>query len=47
MTTKLLLKANEEHRHILDLLKARDAAAVRDYVRDVHWDTDNAEFTVW
>lgn len=47
MTTKLLLKANDEHRHILDLLKARDAAAVRDYVRDVHWDTDNAEFTVW
>lgn len=46
-TTKLLHKANDEHRHILELFEARDAPAVRDYIRDTHWDTQNAEFTVW
>ena len=44
---KLLSIANAEHAHILELFEARDAAGVRDYVRDVHWNTDNAQFTVW
>ena len=44
---KLLDKANAEHAHILELFEARDAAGVRDYVRDVHWNTENAQFTVW
>lgn len=44
---RLLRKANDEHRRILELFEARDAAAVRDYIRDVHWSTENAEFTVW
>lgn len=43
----LLRAANNEHRHILELFEARDASALRDYIRDVHWNTDNAEFTVW
>lgn len=44
---KLLRKANDEHRRILELLEARDAAGARDYVRDVHWSVENAPFTVW
>lgn len=44
---RLLHKANDEHRHILELFEAGDATAVRDYIRDVHWSTENAEFTVW
>lgn len=44
---KLLGIANAEHAHILELFEARDAVGVRDYVRDVHWNTDNAQFTVW
>lgn len=44
---RLLRKANDEHRRILELFEARDATAVRDYIRDVHWSTENAEFTVW
>lgn len=44
---RLLHKANDEHRRILELFEGGDAAAVRDYVRDVHWNTENAEFTVW
>lgn len=44
---RLLRKANDEHRRILELFEARDAAAVRDYIRDVHWNTENAQFTVW
>ena len=44
---KLLNKANNEHAHILELFEARDATGVRDYVRDVHWNTENAQFTVW
>ena len=44
---KLLGIANAEHAHILELFEARDAVGVRDYVRDVHWNTGNAQFTVW
>ena len=44
---RLLRKANDEHRRILELFEARDATAVRDYIRDVHWNTENAQFTVW
>lgn len=44
---KLLGIANAEHAHILELFEARDAVGVRGYVRDVHWNTDNAQFTVW
>lgn len=44
---KLLKKANAEHARILALFEAHDAAGVRDYIRDVHWNTENAQFTVW
>ncbi len=44
---KLLHRANEEHRHILELLEEGKAEEVRDYIRDVHWNTDNAPFTTW
>lgn len=43
----LVRKANGEHKRILELFEAADAPGVRDYIRDVHWSTDNAEFTVW
>lgn len=44
---ELLKKANAEHARILALFEAHDAAGVRDYIRDVHWNTENAQFTVW
>ena len=43
----LLQQANDEHRRILALLEARDAAGARDYIRDVHWSVENAPFTAW
>lgn len=44
---RLLRKANDEHRQIVERFEARDAAGVRDFIRDVHWAAENAEFTVW
>ena len=43
----LLQQANDEHRRILALLEARDAAGAREYIRDVHWSVENAPFTAW
>ena len=39
--------ANEEHRHMLELFRAGDGAALQDYVRDVHWSLDNVRFAAW
>lgn len=44
---RLLHKANDEHKHILELFEQRDARGLRSYIRDVHWATENAQFTVW
>lgn len=44
---ELLKKANTEHARILELFEARDAPGVRDFIRDIHWNTENAQFTVW
>lgn len=44
---ELLKKANAEHARILEMFEARDAPGVRDFIRDVHWNTENAQFTVW
>lgn len=44
---RLLQKANEEHRRILELLEDGEAEAAREYIRDVHWSIENAPFTVW
>lgn len=41
---EVLQQTNREHRHMLELFKARDAAALQDYVRDVHWCRENAKF---
>lgn len=44
---ELLRKANAEHRRILELFEAKDADGLRSYIRDTHWNTENAPFTVW
>lgn len=44
---ELLRKANAEHRRILELFEAKDAEGMRSYVRDTHWNIENAPFTVW
>ena len=44
---RLLRKANDEHRRILELFETGDAARLRDYIRDTHWNVENARFTVW
>ncbi|WP_085829871.1 GntR family transcriptional regulator [Collinsella vaginalis] len=44
---ELLRKANDEHREILRLFEHGDATGVRRYIRDVHWNIENAQFTVW
>ncbi|MEE1044337.1 MAG: GntR family transcriptional regulator [Olegusella sp.] len=43
----LLAKANREHARILELLQAGEGTAVRDYIRDVHWSTENSQYSVW
>lgn len=44
---ELLRKANAEHRRILELFEAKDADGLRNYIRDTHWNIENAPFTVW
>ena len=44
---KLLSAANAEHHEVLRLLKEGKREEVRDYLRDTHWSTENAEFTTW
>lgn len=44
---ELLRKANAEHRRILELFEAKDADGLRSYIRDTHWNIENAPFTVW
>ncbi len=43
----LLMKANEEHAEIVRLLSAHERDRVQDYIRDVHWNIDNAPFVAW
>jgi DNA-binding GntR family transcriptional regulator len=40
-------KANKEHRRIIQLFRERDAYALQDYVRDVHWSIDTAHYATW
>lgn len=40
----MLLKMNEEHRQILALIEAGDKEGLRAFLRDVHWNTNYAEF---
>ncbi|QWT18269.1 GntR family transcriptional regulator [Collinsella sp. zg1085] len=44
---ELLAKANREHAHILELFQAGAAAEVENYIRDVHWSTENARYNAW
>lgn len=41
---EVLQQTNREHHHMLELFKAKDGAALQDYVRDVHWCRENAKF---
>lgn len=43
----LLLQANDEHAHIIRLFEQRDGVGLQRYIRDVHWNTENAQFFVW
>lgn len=44
---KLLMQDNEEHAEIVRLFEAREGAELQRYIRDVHWNIDNAKFLVW
>lgn len=44
---RLLDKANAEHGHLVELFERGAADEARDYLRDVHWNTKNAQYTVW
>ena len=44
---KLLRKANKEHREILRLLESNNPQDARSYIRDIHWDIENAQFAAW
>lgn len=37
----------EEHEQIVQLFEARDAQALQTYIRDVHWNMENAELLSW
>lgn len=40
----VLRETNDEHREILKLFRQKDAAALTDYIRNVHWRADRAVF---
>ena len=40
-------KANEEHRHMLELFEQGKAEELEDYVRNVHWSMTTAKYAVW
>lgn len=39
--------ANEEHREIVTLFEKSDGKALQDYIRDVHWKLENAQYATW
>lgn len=44
---KLVGKANDEHRKIVELFEKGSADELSDFIRDVHWNPSNAKFTTW
>jgi DNA-binding GntR family transcriptional regulator len=44
---KLVGKANDEHRRIVELFEEGSADELSDFIRDVHWNPSNAKFTTW
>ncbi|WP_058269870.1 GntR family transcriptional regulator [Olsenella massiliensis] len=44
---RLVGKANDEHRRIVELFERGALNELSDYIRDVHWDVRNAKFTTW
>jgi DNA-binding GntR family transcriptional regulator len=44
---RLVGKANDEHRKIVELFEQSKANELSDYIRDVHWNPENAKFTTW
>lgn len=40
-------KANEEHRHMIELFEQGKAEELEDYIRNVHWALETAKFAVW
>lgn len=44
ITRKVLHRTNKEHKKIIELLRAGKADEVKDFITDVHWDTDNAYY---
>jgi DNA-binding GntR family transcriptional regulator len=44
---KLVGKANDEHRKIVELFENGSANELSDFIRDVHWNPSNAKFTTW
>lgn len=43
----LLRQANDEHAEIVRLFEKRDGENLQRYIRDVHWNTENAKFFTW
>lgn len=43
----LLLKTNEEHQKILEYFKENDLTALRDFIENVHWNIESAQYDIW
>ncbi len=44
---RILKETNGEHKKIRTLIKSKDLAALEDFIRTTHWNTDNAFFDVF
>ena len=43
----LLQRANDEHAEIIRLFETHDGIRLQRYIRDVHWNIENAKFLAW
>lgn len=43
----ILKSTNNEHKEILNLIKANEAQKLRDYIENKHWRADSAEYDIW
>lgn len=46
-TYKLLKESNREHKEIVRLFETKDLQQLQRFIRDIHWNEENAKFNSW
>lgn len=44
---EVLLKTNQEHRQMLELMRHKETIKLRYFLEDVHWKKENVEYDIW